>query len=37
VHNYGHGGFGYQVSFSCAEKAARLVNEIIHQTDRARL
>ncbi|KAF3393794.1 hypothetical protein F1880_004779 [Penicillium rolfsii] len=37
VHNYGHGGFGYQVSFSCAEKAAGLVNEIIQQKDRAKL
>ena len=37
VHNYGHGGFGYQVSFSCAEKAASLVNEITQQKGRARL
>ncbi|CEJ53846.1 hypothetical protein PMG11_00186 [Penicillium brasilianum] len=38
VHNYGHGGFGYQVSFSCAEKAVGLVNEIIQQQhDRAKL
>ncbi|KAJ5666785.1 D-amino-acid oxidase [Penicillium macrosclerotiorum] len=37
VHNYGHGGFGYQVSFSCAEKAANLVNELISGQDRAKL
>ncbi|KAF7715988.1 Uncharacterized protein PECH_004587 [Penicillium ucsense] len=37
VHNYGHGGFGYQVSWSCAEKAARLVSEILLQKDRAKL
>lgn len=25
VHNYGHGGFGYQVSYACAEDVVKLV------------
>jgi glycine/D-amino acid oxidase-like deaminating enzyme len=29
VHNYGHGGFGYQASFGCAGSAVKLVNEIL--------
>ncbi len=28
VHNYGHAGFGYQVSYGCAESVVRLVDEI---------
>lgn len=35
VHNYGHGGFGYQASFGCAGLAVRLVGEVLQ--NRARL
>lgn len=31
VHNYGHGGAGYQTSYGCAEVVEQLVNEISHQ------
>ena len=27
VHNYGHGGFGYQSSYGCSQVAAQLVDE----------
>lgn len=27
VHNYGHGGFGYQSSYGCAKAAVALVEE----------
>lgn len=36
VHNYGHGGFGYQASFGCAGSAVKLVNEVLG-TGRAKL
>jgi D-amino-acid oxidase len=29
VHNYGHGGWGYQGSYGCAEKAVELVDEVL--------
>lgn len=29
VHNYGHGGFGYQASYGCAEEAVALVEETL--------
>lgn len=29
VHNYGHGGFGYQASYGCAKKAVKLVGEVL--------
>ncbi|KAL8983664.1 MAG: hypothetical protein Q9177_004913 [Variospora cf. flavescens] len=29
VHNYGHGGFGYQSSYGCARKAAEIVREAL--------
>jgi D-amino-acid oxidase len=28
VHNYGHGGAGYQSSYGCARVAAKLVREV---------
>lgn len=29
VHNYGHGGWGYQGSYGCAEGAVELVDEVL--------
>ena len=29
VHNYGHGGWGYQASYGCAEGAVELANEVL--------
>jgi D-amino-acid oxidase len=29
VHNYGHGGWGYQASYGCAEGAVELVDEVL--------
>lgn len=29
VHNYGHGGWGYQASYGCAEGAVELVDEVV--------
>ena len=29
VHNYGHGGFGYQSSYGCSQAAVKLVEEAI--------
>ena len=37
VHNYGHGGFGYQASFGCAEETVKLANDVLRRKDRARL
>lgn len=37
VHNYGHGGFGYQASFGCAESAVSLVKEVLQTKARAKL
>ncbi|KAB8078188.1 FAD dependent oxidoreductase [Aspergillus leporis] len=37
VHNYGHGGFGYQASFGCANEAVELVNGVLQQKGRAKL
>jgi len=37
VHSYGHGGFGYQSSYGCAEVAVNLVKEALEQRDRAKL
>lgn len=35
VHNYGHGGFGYQASYGCSQEVVRLVD--IALQERARL
>lgn len=37
VHNYGHGGFGYQASFGCADAAVKLVNDTLRQKGCAKL
>lgn len=37
VHNYGHGGFGYQASFGCAYDAVALVKEVLQNKTRAKL
>lgn len=37
VHNYGHGGFGYQASFGCADATVKVVNDVLRRKDRARL
>ena len=29
VHNYGHGGFGYQCSYGCSQVVANLVEEAL--------
>lgn len=29
VHNYGHGGYGYQTSYGCARKAVDLVEQTL--------
>lgn len=34
VHNYGHGGFGYQSSYGCAQKAVCLVDQVLSKTAR---
>ena len=35
VHNYGHGGAGYQCSYGCSEVAARLVEEALEESPHA--
>jgi D-amino-acid oxidase len=37
VHNYGHGGFGYQASFGCASMAVSLVEEVLSNKTRVKL
>ncbi|KAL4919812.1 hypothetical protein BDW62DRAFT_178498 [Aspergillus aurantiobrunneus] len=37
VHNYGHGGFGYQASYGCATETVRLVKETLQDKVRAKL
>lgn len=34
VHNYGHGGAGYQCSYGCAQAAVRLVSEALRERAR---
>ena len=29
VHNYGHGGWGYQGSYGCSQRAVELVDDIL--------
>jgi D-amino-acid oxidase len=29
VHNYGHGGFGYQTSWGCAEDVVGIVKRVL--------
>lgn len=29
VHNYGHGGYGYQSSYGCSQEAVKLVDEAL--------
>lgn len=37
VHNYGHGGYGYQTSFGCAKDAVKLVNDALSRKGGAKL
>ncbi|PKX97409.1 FAD-dependent oxidoreductase [Aspergillus novofumigatus IBT 16806] len=37
VHNYGHGGFGYQASYGCAAEAVRLVDDVLQRKSKAKL
>lgn len=37
VHNYGHGGFGYQASYGCAMAAISLIKETLQSKSRAKL
>lgn len=32
VHNYGHGGYGYQASYGCSQVAVKLVDEVLSDT-----
>ncbi|KAG5292058.1 D-amino acid oxidase [Histoplasma ohiense] len=36
VHNYGHGGFGYQASWGCSAAAAKMVREALGKKGTAR-
>ena len=29
VHNYGHGGYGYQSSYGCSQAVVKLVEEVL--------
>ena len=29
VHNYGHGGYGYQTSYGCSQAVVKLVEEVV--------
>lgn len=37
VHNYGHGGYGYQSSWGCSKKVKALVEEIAGRKEKAKL
>ena len=34
VHNYGHGGYGYQSSYGCSQAAVKLVEEALAVQER---
>lgn len=34
IHNYGHGGYGYQSSYGCSEVAVKLVEEALNPRPR---
>ena len=34
VHNYGHGGYGYQSSYGCAAEVERLIESILKEKAR---
>jgi D-amino-acid oxidase len=34
VHNYGHGGWGYQASYGCSQAAVKLVEEALAPTSK---
>lgn len=31
IHNYGHGGYGYQISWGCAESAVSVVRDVLQE------
>lgn len=35
VHNYGHGGYGYQSSYGCSQEAVKLVDEVLRPAEGA--
>lgn len=37
VHNYGHGGYGYQASYGCAETVLELVAQVLSQKKRCNM
>jgi hypothetical protein len=37
VHNYGHGGFGYQTSYACAYDVAKMVHAMAASRPLAKL
>lgn len=37
VHNYGHGGFGYQASYGCAATAVRLIHQVLQEKGRPKM
>ena len=37
IHNYGHGGAGYQCSYGCAVEVVRLVEEVLGSKSKAQL
>ncbi|KAJ5976435.1 D-amino-acid oxidase [Penicillium waksmanii] len=37
VHNYGHGGYGYQTSYGCATDVMRIVELVLQHNEKAKL